>query len=169
MAHRTSSSPRVGLWLSGSSLPSKRPSTQQALDKHQGREPHIWQKPQSQSTGGVWGGGHNPEIILQRWTQYPHSWSMISEGKYCVMPSNHKRFPWNSRSLFTRSNFRQNLGERIPVQIEVGGSRKELNKAPILLSTGAGNRTPLSTVGGGVGNSRCGWVFFTPPVPLHNP
>lgn len=57
---------------------------------------------------------------------------------------------------------RQNLGERILVQTEVGGSGEELNKAPILLGAGAGNRTPLSTGGRRVGNSRCGRVFFTP-------
>lgn len=52
---------------------------------------------------------------------------------------------------------------------EVGGSGEELNKAPILLSTGAGNRTPLSKVRRGVGNSRCGWVFFSLLVTLCNP
>lgn len=91
---------------------------------------------------------------------------MISEGKYRDMPLNHKRFPWNSRSPFSRSNFRQNSGEGILVANRGGGGGGGLNKAPILPSTGAGNRTPcLSETW--VGNARCGWVFFSLPVALH--
>lgn len=58
---------------------------------------------------------------------------MISEGKYHDVPSNHKRFPWNSRSPFSSSNFRQNLGERLLVA-EVGAAERNWTR-PLFCST----------------------------------
>lgn len=62
----------------------------------------------------------------------------------------------------------QNLEERILVANGDGGGREELNKAPILLHTGAGNRTPLSKVTGGVEESGVAGGFYT-PVTSQNP
>lgn len=75
----------------------------------------------------------------------PHCHLMVSEGKYsltCLWTTG--RFPWNSRCPLSISNLRRNLRQRILVAGRGGGSREKLNKAPILLSTGACNRTPGS-------------------------
>ena len=44
----------------------------------------------------------------------------------------------------------------------MGGSGRKLNKAPILLGTGAGNRTPLSKVRRGWGTQGGVGYSFTP-------
>lgn len=109
-AHRTRSSPRAE--------PSKRHSTQL---------PFINSKEVYLSSDGnpktkQWGGKKLP------WNQYPvldplATFSILGYGRENITTwlQTTKRFPWNSRSPFSSSHFRQNWGERIAMANTGGG------------------------------------------------
>lgn len=91
---------------------------------------------------------------------------MIGEGKYLHVSLTHSKIPVEFKMSPSGSNFRQTFGQRMLVASRGGGSLEELNKAAILLCTGACNTTPLSKATHG--SFRCTGVFFSLAI-LHKP